>query len=216
MTQQFPGWKPLNRALRARVSSECLFAIVLLALALLGTFDCAWGKEPAAPNVPPPLSGAYLIQPGDLLEIFVWKEPDLSRKVLVRPDGFISFPLVQDLKAAGSPPAELKKAIEAKLADYVSAPNVTVVVDAIRSYTVFVVGKVQKPGEFLREQPVSVLQSLSLAGGFQEYANRGAITVFRNTASGNMVFKFNYDEVVEGKRASQNIILNSGDVVVVP
>jgi len=72
----------------------------------------------------------------------------------------------------------------------------------IRSYTVFVVGKVQKPGEFLREQPVSVLQSLSLAGGFQEYANRDSITVFRNRPSGNMVFKFNYDEVVEGKKAS--------------
>ena len=214
MTQQSAVWTALDRFSGAR-SWRRSCRILLLALSLLGTLDCAWGKDPAAQSAPSP-AGAYLVQPGDVLEIFVWKEPELSRKVLVRPDGFISFPLVQDLKAAGSAPSDLKRAIEDKLKDYVSAPNVTVVVDSIRSYTVFVVGKVQKPGEFLREQPVSVLQSLSLAGGFQEYANRDSITVFRNRPSGNMVFKFNYDEVVEGKKASQNIILSSGDVVVVP
>ena len=202
----FPRGSSLRR------STGLLLSTVLLLL-VAPVFLSA--KDPPAAT-PATLSPNYLVQAGDILEVFVWKEPDLSRKVLVRPDGFISFPLVQDLQAAGIAPADLKKRIEERLKDFVSAPNVTVVVDAIRSYTVFVVGKVQKPGEYLREQPVSVLQSLSLAGGFQEYANRGSITVFRNSPQGNLVFKFDYDEVVEGKRTSQNLILQSGDVVVVP
>jgi polysaccharide biosynthesis/export protein len=159
---------------------------------------------------------AYIIQPSDVLEIFVWKEPELSRKVLVRPDGRISFPLVQDLRAAGITPEKLKEDIETELKEYLDSPNVTVVVDSILSYKVFVTGKVQNPGEFVREKPVSVLQALSLAGGFQDYANRNNISVIRKTGQRNQVFDFHYDDVVRGRRPELNITLQPGDVVVVP
>jgi polysaccharide biosynthesis/export protein len=158
----------------------------------------------------------YVIQPNDLLEVFVWKEPELTRKVLVRPDGRISFPLVQDLQAAGLNPGELKVQVEKKLSEFLSAPEVTVIVDAIKSYQVYVLGKVQKPGSMSVEKPVTVLQALALAGGFQDYAKDAEMTVIRTQGKDHIVFDFNYRDVIKGKKAEQNILLKSGDVVVVP
>jgi len=158
----------------------------------------------------------YVIQPNDVLEIFVWKEPELTRKVLVRPDGRISFPLVQDLLAAGVSPGELKARIEQKLSEYIEAPSVTVIVDAIQSYRIYVTGKVQKPGGITVEKPITVLQALTMAGGFQDYAKDAEMTVIRNYGTENIVFKFNYRDVIQGKNPQQNIFLRTGDVVVVP
>lgn len=169
------------------------------------------GADSAAPR-PEPL---YVIQPNDILEIFVWKELELTRKVLVRPDGRISFPLVQDLQAAGVSPGELKEQIENRLKEYLSAPNVTVIVDSIQSYKVFVVGKVQKPGGIVTEKPITVLQALSIAGGFQDYAKESELTVVRTSGTQNFVFQFSYPDVIRGKKPEQNILLRSGDVVVV-
>jgi polysaccharide biosynthesis/export protein len=170
------------------------------------------GTEGAAVR-PEPL---YVIQPNDMLEIFVWKEPDLTRKVLVRPDGRISFPLVQDLQASGISPAELKTHVEKKLSEFLSAPEVTVIVDAIQSYKVYVLGKVQKPGVVSVEKPVTVLQALALAGGFQDFAKDQEMTVIRSYGKENILFEFNYREVIKGKRSEQNITLRAGDVVIVP
>jgi polysaccharide export outer membrane protein len=167
----------------------------------------------AAVARPEPL---YVIQPNDVLEIFVWKQPELTRKVLVRPDGRISFPLVQDLEAAGVSPGELKDRIESRLKDYLTYPNVTIIVDAIQSYRVYVLGKMQKPGALTVEKPVTVLQALALAGGFQDFAKDSDITIIRNFGKDNIVFEFNYRDVIKGKQATQNILLRSGDVVVVP
>jgi len=158
----------------------------------------------------------YVVQPNDILEIFVWKEPELTRKVLVRPDGRISFPLVQDLQAGGISPGELKEQIEMKLKKFINSPNVTIIVEAIQSYRIYVVGRVQKPGSLIVEKPVTVLQALTLAGGFQEYARKSEVTVIRNYGSENIVFKFNYEDVIQGKKPEQNIFLRTGDVVVVP
>jgi len=158
----------------------------------------------------------YVIQPNDTLEVFVWKEPDLTRKVLVRPDGRISFPLVQDLQAAGISPAELKTQVEQKLSKFLSAPEVTIIVDAIQSYRIYVLGKVQKPGGVNVEKAVSVLQALSLAGGFQDYAKDAEIRIIRTIGNKNIVFEFNYRDVIQNKKPEQNILLRSGDVVVVP
>jgi polysaccharide export outer membrane protein len=165
---------------------------------------------------PPRPDPVYVIQPNDMLEVFVWKEPELTRKVLVRPDGRISLPLVQDLMAAGISPAELKDRIETKLRDFLAAPSVTIIVDAINSYRVFVVGKVQKPGNLTVEKPITVLQALAMAGGFQDYAKDSEITVIRTVGNENFVFDFNYKEAIKGKNPTQNIFLRSGDVVVVP
>ncbi len=158
----------------------------------------------------------YVIQPNDMLEIFVWKEVDLTRKVLVRPDGRISFPLVQDLQAAGMTPTQLKDEVERKLSTFLSAPEVTIIVDAIQSYKIYVLGKVQKPGEMTAPKPVTVLQALALAGGFQEFAKDQEITIIRSDKKGNKVFNFNYRDVIQGRKAEQNIILRTGDVVNVP
>lgn len=158
----------------------------------------------------------YLIQPNDLLQVFVWKEPTLSVRVTVRPDGRISLPLVQDLQAASLNPGQLKEQIEASLKEYIDAPNVTVIVEAIQSYRVFITGKVNKPGVLTSEKPISVLQALAMAGGHVDFANVADTVVIRNTGEDTTLFRFNYPEVIQGKNFSQNMLLRSGDVVVVP
>jgi len=174
----------------------------------------AVAQEPIDPaRRPEPL---YVIQPNDLLEIFVWNQPDLTRKVLVRPDGRISFPLVQDVQAAGISPGELKTQVEKKLSKFLNAPEVTIIVEAIQSYRVYVLGKVQKPGGINVEKAITVLQALSMAGGFQDYAKEDEMKVIRTLGNKNIVFEFNYSDVVRNKKPEQNILLRSGDVVVVP
>ncbi len=201
--------------LHKQVSS---LALILAMASLLAAQEKQDGKEARAEAAVPDIRPAplYVIQSNDILEIFVWKEPDLTRKVLVRPDGRISFPLVQDMVASGISPGELKEQIEKKLKDYIDSPNVTIIIEAIQSYRVFVTGKVQKPGGMNVEKPITVLQALALAGGFQEYAKPSEMAVIRNYGDENIVFKFDYGEVIKGKNSNQNILLRSGDVVVVP
>jgi len=185
--------------------------LILFLLSALCTPAIAQTASPETPGTP-----LYIIKPNDVLEIFVYKEPELTRKVLVRPDGRISFPLVQDLQAAGINPGELKISIEKELEQFLNAPSVTVIVEAIQSYRIFVVGKVQKPGSFMVEKPVTVLQALAFAGGFQEFADESGMTIVRTRDGRSTVLNFNYKDVVKGKGSEQNIFLESGDVVVVP
>ncbi len=162
-------------------------------------------------------SPLYAIEPNDILQIFVWHEEKLSGKVLVRPDGRISFPLVQDIQAAGLNPGQLKEKIEQSLKDYIKdAPNVTVIVEAIQNYRVYVMGKVMKPGPIMNEQPISVLQALAMAGGTSEFANLAEIVIVRGTGEDSTSFRFNYTDAIKGTNYSQNMLLKPGDVVVVP
>jgi polysaccharide export outer membrane protein len=172
-------------------------AIIFLALTLVST--ALWAQDSKLPDQTKSL---YIIQPNDALEIFVYKEPDLTRKVLVRPDGCISFPLVQDLQASGLNPGQLKAQVEKRLQDFLNAPNVTVIVDSIKSYQVYVVGKVQKP--------------LAIAGGFQEYAKDAEISVISADNPKKKIDFFDYREVIKGRQLEKNVYLKSGDVVVVP
>jgi polysaccharide export outer membrane protein len=167
---------------------------------------------------PPKTLGSplYIIQPNDILQIFVWKEPTLTSKVLVRPDGRISFPLVQDIQAAGLNPTQLKDKIEASLKEYIEIPTVQVIVEAIQSYRVYVEGKVGKPGAIMSEKPINVLQALALAGGLLEFASQPDIVIIRNSGEETTLYRFNYPEVIKGRNFSQNMLLKSGDVVVVP
>jgi len=158
----------------------------------------------------------YVIQPNDLLKVFVWKQPDMSGPVLVRPDGRISLPLVQDIQAAGRTPGELKQKIEESLKEFIEFPTVTVIVEAIQSYRVFVTGQVPKPGPIMVEKPISVLQAIALVGGLLPVARPAEIIIVRTTTEGSTLFRFNYPEVIKGERFNQNIILKTGDVVVVP
>lgn len=179
-------------------------------LVIAASIGSSWAQEAARAEPP------YVIQANDLLEIFVWKEPELSRKVLVRPDGRISVPLVQDLQAAGLTPVQLKERIEEQLHEFIATPSVTVIVDAIQHYRIYVTGKVNNPASFMLEKPITVLQALSLAGGFQEYANESDIKVVRTYGDEYVYMDFNYKDVIRGRETRQNILLNSGDVVVVP
>jgi polysaccharide export outer membrane protein len=158
----------------------------------------------------------YLIQPNDILQIYVWKDPNLSEKVLVRPDGHISFPLVKDLRAANLTPVQLAQQMEDSLKKYIDVPNVTVIVDAIQSYRVYVTGKVAKPGAISNEKPITVLQAIALAGGFTEFADPTSISIIRGAGEDGQLWKFNYPEVIKGRNFSQNMLLKAGDAVVVP
>ena len=158
----------------------------------------------------------YRIGPEDVLHISVWKEEDLDREVLVRPDGGISFPLAGDLQVSGRTPLEVQDEIRTRLQRYVPDAEVTVSVETVSGYTVFVLGEVNSPGQFTLGRYVDVLQALTLAGGLTPYASARNITVRRRENGDEAVYDFNYSDVEKGRDRGQNIILQSGDVVVVP
>lgn len=158
----------------------------------------------------------YRIGPEDVLHISVWKEEDLDRKVLVRPDGGISFPLVGDIQVSGRTPLEVQDEIRSRLERYVPDAEVTVSVDKISGYTIFVLGEVQSPGQFTLGRYVDVVQALTLAGGTTPYASESKIQILRRQDGREVVYRFSFTDIKRGRSLSQNIILQSGDVVVVP
>jgi polysaccharide export outer membrane protein len=158
----------------------------------------------------------YVIGPGDVLTISVWKDEALTRQVVVLPDGKIGFPLIGQVLAAGRTVAELTKEIEQKLARFVPGVELSVVVHQAGSMTVYVIGKVNSPGRFAIASDVNVLQALAMAGGLNPFAKRGDIKIFREQEGGTKVFFFDYDAVADGKDPKQNMRLKKGDVVVVP
>ena len=160
---------------------------------------------------------SYLLQPGDVVEISVWKEENLKKELLVRPDGGLSFPLAGDLKVAGHTTVEVAHEIEARLAKYFADVTVNVAVLQINGNQVFVVGKVNKPGVYKFDRAVDVMQALSLAGGTTEFAGVDNIRIIRRGADGRQkVFTFAYSDVAKGRGLEQNIVLQSGDTLVVP
>jgi polysaccharide export outer membrane protein len=158
----------------------------------------------------------YTIQPGDVLEVSVWKEENLLKQVLVRPDGGMSFPLAGDIKAAGKSVAELQKTITERLTKYIPDPVVTVSTLKLDGNKVYVIGKVTRPGEFQANRYMDVVQALSMAGGMTPYASENKITVLRRENGTQRSIPFRYGDIEKGKELEQNIILKSGDVVVVP
>ncbi len=158
----------------------------------------------------------YRVQPGDVLSVSVWKEEDLTQPVIVRPDGKISFPLVGEVKAAGQGIQDLQLLITERLKKYIPDPVVTVSVQELRGNTVYVIGKVNRPGAFQIVRNVDVMQALSMAGGTSTYASLNNIKILRRENGKQHAFDFEYGDVEEGKHLEQNIVLQAGDVVVVP
>jgi len=158
----------------------------------------------------------YRIGPEDVLHISVWKEEDLDRKVLVRPDGGVSFPLVGDIQVSGRTPLEVQDEIRSRLQRYVPDAEVTVSVDKISGYTVFVLGEVNNPGQFTLGRYVDVVQALTLAGGTTPYASERNMQVLRRQDGKEVTYRFDFRDIKRGRKLEQNIILQSGDVVVVP
>jgi polysaccharide export outer membrane protein len=158
----------------------------------------------------------YVIGPGDVLDISVWKEAALTKLVTVTPDGKISFPLIGAVTAGGRTLADLTKELEEKLSRFVPDLNLSVVVNQVNSLTVYVIGRVNNPGQFVLNANIDVLQALAMAGGLTPFAEQGNIKIFRERKDGKKVFKFDYDDVSSGKKLEQNIKLKRGDVIVVP
>ena len=157
----------------------------------------------------------YKIGPGDVLHISVWKNEDLTRQVVVLPDGRIHFPLVKELAVAGKSVNELEKMLVAKLTEYVPEPDLSVNVTQVNSMVIYVIGKVNSPGRFAMNTRIDVLQALAVAGGLNPFAKEKEIGVFRKIDGKTTIFNFNYKEVSEGINLEQNITLKRGDVIVV-
>jgi polysaccharide biosynthesis/export protein len=182
------------------------------------------GQPPARTATPPPVAAApgvnlppeYTIGADDVLSIVFWRDKELTADVTVRPDGKISLPLLNDVQATGFTPAQLKDRIVDESKKYVEDPNVTVVVKQINSRKVFITGEVRKAGPYSLTAPTTVLQMLSIAGGLGDFAKSEKIMVVRTENGKPVSYKFNYKEVIEGKKLAQNIELKPGDTIVVP
>lgn len=159
----------------------------------------------------------YTLNPGDTLDIAVWKEEDISKKdVIVRPDGKFSFPLAGQVVARGRTVAEIEAEIATRLKRYIAEPVVSVAVKNLDGCRVYVIGQVSKAGSFVMNPRVNVLQALSLAGGMTPFAAVNDISVLRGSGESQRALPFHYGEVVKGRNLSQNVLLEPGDVVVVP
>jgi polysaccharide export outer membrane protein len=159
----------------------------------------------------------YIIGPDDVLSVVFWRDKDMSGDVVVRPDGKISLPLMNDVQAGGLTPSQLRDAVNTMARQYVEDPNVTVVVKEIKSRKVFITGMVEKPGPYPLNGPTSVVQLISVAGGLKEFTDGKKILIMRTDRSGRQsAHLFNYQKVVAGKNLEQNIELQPGDTVVVP
>jgi polysaccharide export outer membrane protein len=168
------------------------------------------------PGVVAAQEAEYKILPGDLLAVTVWKEEDLSLEVLVRPDGRFSFPLVGDVQAAGRGVNEIRDDIVSRIDTYIPDAVVTVLVREIAGNKAYVVGKVNRPGPFVMNDDTDVMQALSIAGGTTTFAALKKIVILRRSGGSQTAIPFNYNEVEDGERLEQNIVLQPGDVVVVP
>jgi len=164
-----------------------------------------------------PHNDSFVIGNEDLLAINVWKEPEISRSVPVRSDGKISLPLAGELQAAGKTPLQLERDISAKLKDYVSEPEVTVIVQEIRSQKFNILGQVVRPGSYSLAQAATVLDAIALAGGFRDFAKQKSIYILRQNPGGSESrIGFNYKDVIKGKNSAQNITLQPRDTIVIP
>jgi polysaccharide export outer membrane protein len=180
-----------------------------LALVLMVGLRAGWADAPKAEDV-------YLLQPGDVVQIVVWKEQELQGDVLIRPDGGLSFPLAGDVVAAGRTVEDVRSEIEQRIRHYIPDGVVTVAVKQVNGNRIFVIGKVNRPGDFQLTRPTDVVQALSLAGGMTVFADADAIRVLHRDHGRLTSTRFRYSDVEKGRRLEQNVLLQSGDTVVVP
>jgi len=180
--------------------------------------NLAWAQssksKPGTPSSQTPKN--YVIGLGDVLEIFVWRNEQLSRQIVVRPDGKISLPLIQDIQAEGLTVLQLRDEITRKFAEHVNHPRVTIIVSQINSYRVSVLGRVQRPGVYPITGNTTLLEAITMAGGFTEWANKRKITVITHQGGQEKKITVNYKKIASGKDPSQNIVLKRGDTIIVP
>jgi polysaccharide export outer membrane protein len=191
------------------------------ALALLLGALLAWTAPASAQNgaadpsaITPPAD--YVVGPEDVLGIVFWRERDLSADVIVRPDGKISLPLLNDIQVSGLTPDQVRERVITRAREFVDDPTATVVVKQINSRKVFITGNVERPGPFPLIQSTTVLQLLAMAGGLREFADASSIVVVRTEGGRQVTFPFNYNDVKNRRNLAQNIVLKPGDTIIVP
>jgi polysaccharide biosynthesis/export protein len=182
----------------------CLFRVVALFVTLFAAVSVCIADD-----------ASYVLGPGDVLEISVWKDESLSRKVIIPPDGVVSFPLVGDININQMTVTILRETIRKKLSEYIPDATVTVMLSQINSLTAYVVGKVNKPGQFPIDLKTTVMQILSMAGGLNPFADEGQINILRQSGTKTTRIVFDYKDVSKGVKLEQNILIQRGDVVMV-
>jgi len=186
-------------------------------LGLATTVEAAGDAAPAPTAAPAAAeAGGYGVNPGDILEISVWKEEDLQKQTVVRPDGWFSFPLTGDIRAEGHTVEEVRREVASRVARFVPDPVVSVAILEPRGSKVYVLGQVNRPGEFPINRFVDVIQALSIAGGTTPFAQLDNIKILRREGGTQVAIPFAYGDIAAGKRLQQNIVLKPGDTVLVP
>ena len=174
------------------------------------------GDSPKETKIKIVVDPSYIIGPMDVLGIHVWKEPNFSRKLLVRPDGQITLPLIGDIQASGLSTLGLKTLVSKKLRNFIDNPEVTVILIESHSKNFYIIGKVNQPGTYPLSTDMTVLQALSVAGGLAEWADKNSIRIIRRLSGKEEIIKFNYKKVISGKKLEQNILLKPNDTIIVP
>ena len=190
-----------------------VFGRFLIAVAAIAIMPVAFSQDTSPGD---DQSSSYKIQPGDLMEISVWREEYLEREVIVQPDGKISFPLVGTVNAAGTTVETVQALVAQRLTQYIPDPVVTVSIKEIRGNRVYVLGQVANPGQFIMNPTVDVIQALALAGGTTTFAELNEIKILRRNGDSQELIDFRYADIARGRNLEQNIVLQSGDVVIVP
>ena len=204
---------------RSKMTS--LRMIIIAGLLLAVPIGCASVSKEAFEEAVKPVPKDFLLGPEDVLEVSVWRNQDLSRTVVIRPDGKISLPLIGEIQASGSNPAQVAAKIAARLAEFKENPNVSVSIKEVNSYFIYVLGEVHRPGKYPLKSYVTVLQGVSMAGGFLPFASQNNMQVIRTRTYENgkevqIRIPVPYNELVAGKGAIGNFTLKSGDTIVVP
>ena len=205
-----------SMAASTSVLSVCLCAALSVQLLAQSTRQPqSASASPSKPVTPPTLPKDYVIGVEDVLNVVFWREKEMSAEVLVRPDGKISLPMLNDVPAAGMTPEQLAAAVQTAATKFVRDPGATVIVKEIHSRKVYIIGEVVKPGTFPLGSEMNVLQLIAQAGGFLENANKGDVVIVRNENGRERRYKFNYNDVVRGKNVAQNIRLLPGDTILI-
>lgn len=214
----------------ARASIRASLLIAALSVRLLGQSPAAGTAEgtapaadaqtsPAVPNAGNPKAhdSSYIIGNDDKLAISVWKEPDLTRSILVRSDGKISLPLVGEIQAAGRTPLQLEMDISTRLRNYITVPEVTVIVEAINSKKYNILGQVGRSGAYVLTLSTTIMDAIAAAGGFKDFAKTKGVYILRQQPDGTQTrLNFNYKDFIKGKNLDQNVKIEPGDTIIVP
>lgn len=167
-------------------------------------------------NTPQNNANKYIIGLGDILDISIWNEPDISRTVFVRLDGKISLPLIGGIQAHGQSPETLSQHLQEQFSKFITEPSVSVILKASKSKRYYILGQIKMPGEFAIEYPITVLQAIARSGGFLEWAKKSRILIVRQDDDSEKIITFNYDTLIKGENLKQNILIKPGDTIIIP